>query len=84
MKLKKCMVKQIILFKQAFGGSDNSGEEKEIFIRALVYLGLGTLKIQRSNERIEARSFLEKSLEYADQSNDAVSGEHLDSSHNWI
>jgi tetratricopeptide (TPR) repeat protein len=58
--------------KQMFSGRGESDEEKEIFIRALIYLGLGTVKTQRLSERIEARSFLERSLEYAYQSNDSL------------
>jgi len=50
--------------------SNNPNEEKEIFIRVLIYLGLGTVKTQRPSERIEARSYLMKSLEFAEQSND--------------
>lgn len=58
--------------KEMFSNIGEASEEKEIFIRALIYLGLGTIKMQRPSERIEARSYLEKSLDFADQSNDSL------------
>lgn len=58
--------------KQIFRERGEGEEEREIFIRALIYLGLGTIKSMRPTERLTARSHLEKSLDYANQSNDSL------------